>query len=139
VVSCGGTSVIDISAELTEREKISAIAHQLGHIALGHMRRKPIRFLRAMDELPARNSNDTEEEMEACAWAAHLLVQRELYEAKLDQAQLAHEGDPGQAAKCAIAMTADALNITPLTVSCRLEHEDANFPVPPLEWLQGQC
>jgi hypothetical protein len=137
VVSCGESSLIDVKADLDERQKINTIAHELGHVALGHTREEPIRPLRALRDLPGSYSDDTEKELEASVWAAHLLVRPEVYEANLEAALQATGGDQGEAVARAVQGTSDELNIPTDTVALWIEHRDATFAVDPLEWLGG--
>lgn len=139
VVSSGESSLIDVKAELSEREKISTIAHELGHIYLGHTHETPLKLLRAMSDLPILYPEDPEKELEASVWAAHLLVRPEVYHAHLEAALRTTGGDQEEAVAKAIRETANTLNIPAETVALWIEHRNATFEVDPLEWLEGSC
>src|SRR5689334_3388002 len=78
-ITCGGTSTISVRSSLSEPEKIAVIAHELGHIALGHTRISHTEFLRDPRNARIPVSDDEGSELEASIWAAHLLVRPEVY------------------------------------------------------------
>lgn len=134
-VTCGGTSTISVKSSLSEPEKIAVIAHELGHIALGHTQVSRTEFLRDPRNAEIPVSNDRERELEASIWAAHLLVRLEVY-----QRYFAAWKDAGcsedDAAAHAEEDCANALNIPRGVVQLWAQHRHHEFDVEPRTWLQ---
>jgi Zn-dependent peptidase ImmA (M78 family) len=134
VVTYGHTSIISIKESLSEREKIGVLAHELAHVALGHTWHAAGYLLVPKDgSLPFYR--DPEQERDAHIWAAHLLVQPEVFRQKMRNAQAS--GSTGlPATESAIHETAEELNIPEAVVDQWVKTQDWRFGEDPKAWLR---
>jgi hypothetical protein len=137
VIQCGETQVLIVQAALSEQKKIAAVAHELGHIALGDMsieRFSHHGFRRTTSGALVGILQDVGREHLADMWAAHLLVRPYVYEWCLEQAQWRFPGNKSRIASEAIKLTADSLNIPDYVVSLWLQTRAREFSLSPYEW-----
>lgn len=133
-VTCGQTSTISVQSSLSESDKIATIAHELGHIALGHTQVSHAEFLRNPRDVRLPVIDDEHRELEASIWAAHLLVRPEVYERYLDVLKGAGWSED-DAAMRAEEQCASALNIPRDVVRLWAQHRYHEFDVEPRAWL----
>ncbi|HEY7350204.1 MAG TPA: ImmA/IrrE family metallo-endopeptidase [Ktedonobacterales bacterium] len=135
VVRCGKTIIMSVRASLEEREKIFTIGHELAHLALNYMPSDPIIYLKDTQSTP-HILQDSQKEMEADVWAAHLLVFPEVYEQALEEAGARYPTEQAQQVqKEAIIYTANRLNIPVQVVDLWLRHRDWPFSEAPQVWF----
>ncbi len=135
VVSYGRTSIISVKQTLPEREKIAVLAHELAHIALEHTHDRPQYMLPSMGDDGSQSfDHDPEKEHQAQIWAAHLLVQPEVFDQLLSDAQ-ASGASKSHALRLAAEQTASALNIPLNMVKLWTQTRDWPFQETPRAWL----
>jgi IrrE N-terminal-like domain len=132
VVTCGRSSVISVRASLSEADKKFTLAHELGHVALGHTSASAFEYQIETHDMLKLPSD--EKDHDASIWAAHLLVDPEAYDACLSEAQVEF-GDSDLAYSTAIVNTAQSLGIPAYAVELWLETRDRVFSEDPKAWL----
>jgi|SRR5690348_382961 len=142
VVRCGETLIISVRADLPEPLKITALAHELGHVARGHLYHPAPVWARETNRMFVSFVQGNEKEREADVWAAHLLVRPEVYEQYLHNAcarALAEErAEIGIEALVdeAVAQTSAYLNIPVEVVALWHQTRDAALSEAAQTWLQ---
>lgn len=134
VVTCGRSSVISVRASLPKADKLFTLAHELGHVALGHTATSTFEY--QFEPGDASLPPGDEKDREASVWAAHLLVRPEVFEAALREAQAEYHNGT-RARTEAIARTAQRLGIPLYAVNLWLETKDQTFIEEPSAWLAG--
>lgn len=134
-ITCGQTSTISVRTSLSESEKIATIAHELGHIALGHTRASHMEFHRDLHTPQIPLVDDKTRELEASIWAAHLLVRPDVFHRYFAAWKDAGCNDE-VATMHAEEEAATALNIPRDVVQLWVRHRHHVFAVEPKTWLQ---
>jgi Zn-dependent peptidase ImmA (M78 family) len=139
----GETVTISIQAALPEPLKVAALAHELGHIYLGHTRSPETGYRRAFRGMTLSIVQDANKEQAADIWAAHLLVYPEVFqwnwELALELPVVWDEvgvSDSGVVLALAIARTSQVLNIPPEMVALWWRTREIVFPEAPRDWLE---
>jgi len=136
VVTCGQTAIISVSSSLKDDEKRLTLAHELGHIALGHIRGVPAPYLWEGQDAPLSLTQDKDREREADIWAAHLLVEPEVYAENLQHVQ-EFEQDSTRAAVQAMRQTARQVRLPVRIIKLWLKTRDCPFEETPTTWLRA--
>jgi Zn-dependent peptidase ImmA (M78 family) len=135
VVTCGSTSIISVRASLPEPDKRFALAHELAHIALGHGQSAVARYLWGKSTVPAAFQHDRQQEHDANVWAAHLLVQPEVFERNLRVAGSSIWSGRRAVAR-AVKLTAKHSKVPEHVVRLWLDNRHVTFPEVPTTWLE---
>jgi IrrE N-terminal-like domain len=124
VATCGQTVLVRVSAKLPLAERLVTLAHELGHVALGH--RRGVSGPGSVSAL--LQPSDQAQELAANIWAAHLLVRPDIY----DAARARYRGDKTRA----VAETAEQLQIPVRIVRLWLKYRAEHLPEDPSVWME---
>jgi hypothetical protein len=164
VVQCGSAVTIKVRKSLADPCKVAVIAHELGHLALGHTQYQRTRRWdprlgvnvelqatgttlgatenEATDQEGGQDSAETgdmghREEVEADVWAAYALVHPEVFQQHLNVLR-ADGNDDETACHGAAANVAHDLHLPWHVIERRLYYDDWQFPEPPYKWLLSE-
>lgn len=127
-VSLGDRAVVAVSELLAEPDRVAVVAHELGHLALGHLSTRILPKNPAVGRITGDHNAELEHSVDI--WAAHALVDEGVYDALIAG---------GMAPDDALDHTAAALALPEHVLATWAANREIEFDMDPKDWLYAEA